>query len=505
MQDNAELASLPPDVEAIRQAVRGSMSTEEYWRTYRKMDHALPFPKQQELMDLGATCRERLLRAGNQSGKTWCACLELVFHLTGLYPRTWRGRRYPTAIKAMIASETTTVLRDVGQTMLFGDPGSKESLGTGLAPLDLIGKISTGQGIRDLYDTVRIKHVSGDYSILYLRSFAAGREAFQGLTLDFVVLDEEPPADVYTEALTRTSARPLGAVLMIFTAMRGAGEITQRFLEGDHPDRGMVIMSLYDNVGHEHSHMTLDQVKMIERSLPSHEVQARVYGGIAQGEGAVFDIPEDAIKIQPFRNIPLHWRKIWGLDFGIGHPAAGALLAHDADTDTVYLIDVWRIKGALPVIHARRMKQVAAGVPVAYPKDGDNRSTGDGIQLIKHYRDEDLRVLPHYATWQDTSEKKNDVSTERGIMEMRDRMHTGRFKAFATCVEFFEEMRGYHRKDGLIVPMYNDTIDAVRVGIMSLRFAKPVPLGGKAPPKQSNRDLNTDEAIRERCNFDLFA
>ena len=32
-----------------------------------------------------------------------------------------------------------------------------------------------------------------------------GREKFQGETLDYVWLDEEPPIDIYTEALTRTN------------------------------------------------------------------------------------------------------------------------------------------------------------------------------------------------------------------------------------------------------------------------------------------------------------
>jgi hypothetical protein len=262
----------------------------------------------------------------------------------------------------------------------------------------------------------------------------------------------------------------------------------------------MVIMSLYDNIGHPQSHMTKEQVKVIERSLDPHEVPARVYGQVAQGEGAIFDILPEAIKVAPFRNIPPYWDKIWGLDFGIGHPAAGALLARDPVTDIVYLIDCWRIKGALPAVHASRMKKVAAGVPVAYPKDGDNRGAGDGIQLIRHYKDEGLLVLPHYATWPDTPESKNNISTERGVAEMRERMHNGRFKAFATCAEFWEEFPNYHRKDNRIVPMYNDVIDAVRVAIMALRFAKPVPLGPKAPPKGGGGP----PPIARDVDFDLF-
>jgi hypothetical protein len=47
-------------------------------------------------------------------------------------------------------------------------------------------------------------------------------------------------------------------------------------------------------------------------------------------------------------------------------------------------------------------------------------------------------------------------------------------------------------------------MDATWVGIMALRFAKPDPLGGKAPEKGSDEDLNSDEAIRKRKDFDPF-
>jgi hypothetical protein len=40
---------------------------------------------------------------------------------------------------------------------------------------------------------------------------------------------------------------------------------------------------------------------------------------------------------------------------------------------------------------------------------------------------------------------------------------------------------------------------------MALRFARQGPLGSKRPPRVSNAELNTDEAIRRRTAFDLFA
>jgi hypothetical protein len=61
---------------------------------------------------------------------------------------------------------------------------------------------------------------------------------------------------------------------------------------------------------------------------------------------------------------------------------------------------------------------------------------------------------------------------EAGIMELLDRMQTGRFKVFNHLEDFFQEYRLYHRKDGKIVKVFDDILSAVRYASMMLRFAK---------------------------------
>jgi hypothetical protein len=43
------------------------------------------------------------------------------------------------------------------------------------------------------------------------------------------------------------------------------------------------------------------------------------------------------------------------------------------------------------------------------------------------------------------------VSVEAGLMDMLDRMQTGRFKEFKELNDWWEEFRLYHRKDGRVV------------------------------------------------------
>ena len=59
-----------------------------------------PYPKQAEFHAAGAMHRERLLMAGNQLGKTLAGAAEAAFHLTGLYPDWWEGRRWDRPVRA---------------------------------------------------------------------------------------------------------------------------------------------------------------------------------------------------------------------------------------------------------------------------------------------------------------------------------------------------------------------------------------------------------------------
>ena len=63
------------------------------------------------------------------------------------------------------------------------------------------------------------------------------------------------------------------------------------------------------------------------------------------------------------------------------------------------------------------------------------------------------------------------ISVEPGIMEMLQRMQTGRFKVFNYLRLWFEELRMYHRKDGKIVKVHDDLMSATRYATQSLQFA----------------------------------
>jgi hypothetical protein len=58
-------------------------------------------------------------------------------------------------------------------------------------------------------------------------------------------------------------------------------------------------------------------------------------------------------------------------------------------------------------------------------------------------------------------------------MAMYDAMNLGTLKIFRTLHPLIEELRLYHRKDGLIVKINDDAISAARYAFMAIRYARP--------------------------------
>jgi phage terminase large subunit-like protein len=183
--------------------------------------------------------------AANQSGKTLAGGMEVAMHATGKYPSWWKGRRFDKPTAGWACGETNEVARDAAQRILVGRPGAQ---GTGCIPKADILETVSARGTPDLLDSIKVRHIAGGTSIIGIKSYQRGREAFQGESLDFCWCDEEPAADVYSEILTRTNVGA-GPVLITFTPLKGMSEVVRRFLIEKSPDRAVVSMTL-DDVDH---------------------------------------------------------------------------------------------------------------------------------------------------------------------------------------------------------------------------------------------------------------
>lgn len=182
----------------------------------------------------GTPHRDRLMLAANRIGKTESiGGFETALHLTGRYPDWWPGFRFSNPIECWAAGKSNETTRDIIQRKLLGKPafkmGRKALDGRGLIPAADIGFPAWKRGIQDLVDTVPIKHRSGGWSLLGIKSYEQGRGAFEGTEKDVIWLDEEPPLEVYIECGVRLMTRK-GLLLLTFTPLEGMSEVVLQFL-----------------------------------------------------------------------------------------------------------------------------------------------------------------------------------------------------------------------------------------------------------------------------------
>jgi Terminase RNaseH-like domain/Terminase large subunit, T4likevirus-type, N-terminal len=223
------------------------------------------------------------------------------------------------------------------------------------------------------------------------------------------------------------------------------------------------------------AHFTPEQRQEIIASYPVHERDARTRGIPSLGSGLVFPVSEEQITCDPIP-IPKHWYRINGLDFGYEHPFAACSLAWDKDTDIIYVAAVYRQKHATPLVHAAAIKPWGAWIPCAWPHDGLQHDKGSGEGLAAQYAAHGLNMLPERATFED-----GGSGVEAGVIEMLDRLQTGRLKIFRHLEAWLDERRTYHRKDGMIVKERDDLISATRYAVMMKRFAALEPTKHKRP------------------------
>lgn len=451
---------------------------DEYLKYDRLQDYK-PYPKQAEFHAWGRSKRHRMLRAGNQQGKTWSAGNEVAMHLTGEYPDWWKGKRFDRPVVCWAAGLTGEATRENAQRVLLGPIGQR---GTGTVPERLLSPVfGMAKGISKAVDYQLVKHVSGGFSTLKFRNYTQSRETWQGPPVDILWYDEEPPLDMYEEGLARLIATR-GISLMTFTPLKGRSAVYKLYDGEQAPtsERIMVAMNLADAL-----HVKPEDREREIAQWPAHQRRARVEGLPLLGSGQIYPFDEGDFVVDPFV-IPSFWPQLGGLDFGgtgdDSHPTAAIRLAWDRDTDTVYIVDEYRKVGATAQANCMTLRHWGSSLKWAWPHDGLVHEKGTGVQLARVYRNEGLSLLPQHAQYPEikldpgisSHSRVSRMSVERGINDVYERLETGRLRVFSTCVKWLEEQRLYHRKDGKIFKEEDDLMDATRYAIMMLPFAELV-------------------------------
>ncbi|QJQ93921.1 MULTISPECIES: hypothetical protein [Halomonadaceae] len=218
-----------------------------------------------------------------------------------------------------------------------------------------------------------------------------------------------------------------------------------------------VVQAGWNNVPHLSEQDKADLMK----SLSPHQIKARSEGVPSLGAGAIYPVPEEDIICEPFQ-IPSWWARIYGLDVGWNKTAA-VWGAWDRDTDTLYLNSEHYRGQAEPSVHAKAIKMRGEWIPGNIDYAGTNQ--GDGKRIMTLYENEGLILQPA------------NKAVEAGLLEMLDRLSTGRIKVFSTLQHWLAEYRLYRRNDkGRIVKENDHLMDATRYLIMGLQHATTRPV-----------------------------
>ena len=240
---------------------REAIEAELQWRAQHKLESFYPetgplrrelYVKHVQFFEIGASKNERLFMAANRVGKSeGVGAYETTLHLTGNYPPWWKGRRFARPIAAWAAGKDAKTTRDIIQFALLG-PGPQ--YGTGMIPADLLLGTTPKAGVPEAVETIRVRHVSGAFSELQLKSYDSGVESFFGTKKDVVWLDEECEQKIYVECLTRTLStvpgEPNGIIRFTFTPLWGITEIVREFLQAPADSQKCTITATWDDAPH---------------------------------------------------------------------------------------------------------------------------------------------------------------------------------------------------------------------------------------------------------------
>lgn len=461
-------------------------------KKWEKFRFFTPYPTQMAFIAATKDYREVMLSAPNTGGKTELGAFMMACDLTGEYPDWWPGNRYDGPIEAWACGRTGERLIDTIQLKMFGRLG--EDYGSGQIPRRcLVGEPTRSRHATGLIGSAQVRHKSGGLSRVALMAYSQDDADWQGARTRLNWYDEEPPIKHYAEGQARLID---GRSRMTFTPLAGPTEVVNLYTQDETGYRKFLTMGM-DEVKH-----LSDEDKAYKwASYRSHERDARYHGKIMLGEGAIFTTPEEDLLVDfELSDVPPHWAKAWGIDFGgagkVAHPFAAVLMAHDQDADVYYVLATVRMREALPLQHWDAMRRIAPGVTVFWPHDG--HIVGDTREeKTEIYKKHGAPMFATHATNPDGSK-----STMAGIDIMDELMHARQFKVRSVLADWRQEYRMYHMKEGKIVKLNDDLMSATRIAMMMRRLWRSGSMGETAHARKAT--MNTPEALRQRTEFDVF-
>jgi phage terminase large subunit-like protein len=307
-----------------RESVLNLLKEKKHRVETTRLKQYAPYQYQSKFHADGKDCAQRILMAANRVGKTFCGAAETAYHLTGDYPEWWEGRKFNRPVRVWAAGESNDTTRDISQKELLGNPQDPARKGTGAIPLNRIVETTRKPGVPNAHSSALIRHRSGGNSQINFKAYEQGFEKFMGEAIDVVWLDEEPKQEIFSQCITRT-VDTNGIVYMTFTPERGMTSVVSAFLNDLKPGQSLVTAT-WDDVEH------LDEAtkKQLLAVYSPAERDMRSKGIPVFGSGLVYPVSEEDLVCDDFE-LPEHYLRLAGIDFGFDHPTAISWIALDPE------------------------------------------------------------------------------------------------------------------------------------------------------------------------------
>ena len=209
-------------------------------------------------------------------------------------------------------------------------------------------------------------------------------------------------------------------------------------------------------------------IESISRGKPKWWIRRYLEGSFQYSEGMVY--PQVSEHIIPPQEIPEHWERMFGADFGLRHPTVFLAAAIDPEKGVVHIYRE-HYEALKPVeYHAKKMLEMMQDVPpglirfVVGDPAGKKRSEKDFRSLYDHYAEHGVYFKPG-------SNKLLD-----GIIKVYSYLEAGHLKIHANCVNTIREALNYKYKpaeldeepDEKPIDKDNHAMDALRYIIAEL-------------------------------------
>lgn len=400
--------------------------------------------------------RNRWVFGGNRSGKTECGAVETVWLARGIHP----FRQNKDDVSCWVVSLSQQVQRDVAQQKI-------------LHYLDKrwIKEISMLQGAKaspeyGIIDYIVIDNVFGGTSKIGFKSCEAGREKFQGASLDFVWFDEEPPQDVYEECKMRILDRR-GHVFGTMTPLKGLTWVYDKIYLNSMQDEQVwcEFMEWADN-----PYLSQAEVTAMSQTLSKDMLDSRRYGHFRAGGGMVYPEFSEANVVEPF-DVPPEWQDGISIDPGLNNPLSCHWYARDGDGNVYVVYEHYLAKHDVQH-HCQAIKDICQklgwkrdkfGNIVALMDSAANQRTLNGVRSVAElFADNGITV--------DTRVNKSlytGINKIKALLKPLD--GPPKLYIFSNCVNMIREMKGYFWGDGE-TPIKKDdhAMDDLRYYVCSL-------------------------------------